>query len=71
MGRILTLADTWDAMASDRFYRKARSTEDIVEEVLDSSGTQFDPTLVPTAIEVLPAVTLQDHDELALKDSAL
>ena len=69
MGRLLTLADTWDAMAHDRFYRRARSTEEIVKEFLDCSATQFDPSLVPTAVEVLPGVTAQDREEFALKDS--
>ena len=71
VGRILALSDAWDAMARDRFYRRARSTDEIVEEMLDSSGTQFDPNLVPTAIEILPTATLQDRDEYALKDSEL
>ena len=69
MGRLLTLADTWDAMAHDRFYRRARSTEEIVKEFLDCSATQFDPSLVPTAVEVLPGVTARDREEFALKDS--
>ena len=69
MGRLLTLSDSWDAMAHDRFYRRARSTDEIVEELLDCSGTQFDPNLVPTAVEVLPAVTSRDREELALKES--
>ncbi len=56
MARLLALADTWDAMAHDRFYRRARSTDEIVQEFLDCSGTQFDPELVPVAIEVLPRV---------------
>jgi HD-GYP domain-containing protein (c-di-GMP phosphodiesterase class II) len=69
MGRLLTLADTWDAMAHDRFYRRARSPEEIVEELRDCSGTQFDPNLVPTAVEVLPSVTSEDRVTMALKES--
>lgn len=69
MGRLLTLSDSWDAMAHDRFYRRARSTDEIVEELQDCSGTQFDPNLIPTAVEVLPAVTSRDREELVLKDS--
>lgn len=71
ISRILSLSDSWDAMANDRFYRRARSTDEIMEEMLDNSATQFDPNLVPTAVEVFSAVTLQDREELALKDSVL
>ena len=63
MARLLTLADTWDAMAHDRFYRRARTSEQIVQEFLDCSGTQFDPDLVPVAMEVLPSVASRDEHE--------
>jgi putative nucleotidyltransferase with HDIG domain len=44
--RIVALADSVDAMASDRPYRKGLSLEYIIEEVLANSGTQFDPQVV-------------------------
>lgn len=69
MARLLALADTWDAMAHDRFYRRARSAEEIVEELRDCTGTQFDPTLVQTVVEILPSVTEEDRREYALKES--
>jgi len=71
MGRLLTLSDSWDAMAHDRFYRRARSIDEIGEELLDSSGTQFDPNLVPTAVEVLSVATLNDRKETASEDPEL
>jgi len=43
--RILTVADTWDAMVCDRPYRKALSVEDAVKELCKVSGTQLDPKL--------------------------
>jgi HD-GYP domain-containing protein (c-di-GMP phosphodiesterase class II) len=43
--RIIMLADTLDAMTTDRPYRKALSYERVVEEVRKYSGKQFDPTL--------------------------
>lgn len=46
MARILGVADTVDAMASDRPYRKGRSIEEIVDEVGRCSGKQFDPAVV-------------------------
>ena len=44
--RILAIADAYDAMTSDRPYRKALSHEDAVAELLKCSSTQFDPGLV-------------------------
>lgn len=43
MARIICVADSYDAMSSDRCYRKALPTEKIVEELRKGSGTQFDP----------------------------
>ncbi len=44
--RIFAVADTLDAMTSDRPYRKAFSYEYTYEEILRCSGTQFDPEIV-------------------------
>jgi len=44
--RIFVLADTFDAMTSDRPYRKALSVEASRDEIIRCSGTQFDPHCV-------------------------
>lgn len=44
--RIFSLADTLDAMTSDRPYRKALSFQAVIEEVIRCNGTQFDPEIV-------------------------
>jgi putative nucleotidyltransferase with HDIG domain len=44
--RIVAVADAFDAMTSDRSYRKAMKVEDAVEEILRNKGTQFDPKVV-------------------------
>jgi putative nucleotidyltransferase with HDIG domain len=44
--RILALADTLDAMFSDRPYRSTRSFREVVEEIVRSSGEQYDPDVV-------------------------
>ncbi len=44
--RIVAVADAFDAMTSDRSYRKAMNVEDAVQEILNNSGTQFDPKIV-------------------------
>jgi len=44
--RIILIADTFDAMTSDRPYRKAMTTERAFDELRRYAGTQFDPDLV-------------------------
>jgi len=46
LGRILCLADTFDALTSDRPYRKGMSLDKSVSIILDNRGSQFDPKLV-------------------------
>jgi len=49
--RIITIADTYDAMISDRAYRKALTEEVAVDEIKKNAGTQFDPQLARIFIE--------------------
>ncbi|MBI5469545.1 MAG: GAF domain-containing protein [Deltaproteobacteria bacterium] len=51
--RILTVADTVDAMGADRPYRKGRTTDEIVAELKRCSGTQFDPVIVDAYLRML------------------
>lgn len=44
--RLLSVADAFDAMTSDRPYRKALSGSDAYEEIIKGSGRQFDPGMV-------------------------
>jgi HD-GYP domain-containing protein (c-di-GMP phosphodiesterase class II) len=44
--RVIAVADAFDAMTSDRTYRKALSTEQAVQTLLDGRGTQWDPKIV-------------------------
>ncbi len=49
--RIVSLADTYDSMTSDRAYRKAFSPEIALQEIRLFSGSQFDTSLVDIFIE--------------------
>lgn len=49
--RIINIADSFDAMTSDRSYRKALPEEVAVKELKDKAGIQFDPKLVKIFIE--------------------
>lgn len=51
--RILSVADAYDAMTSDRPYRPAISDEETVKELKRNAGTQFDPTVVKAFLTVL------------------
>jgi HD-GYP domain-containing protein (c-di-GMP phosphodiesterase class II) len=53
LGRILAVADAYDAMTSERPYRKARTKEQAVEELMKFSGKQFDPEIVEVFIKIL------------------
>jgi len=46
MSRILAVADTFDAMTSDRPYRKRKTVEETVREIVSLAGRQFDPAVV-------------------------
>jgi len=52
-GRLLAVADTFDAILSDRPYRKGRSLKVAVEELVNNAGKQFDPDIVRTFIKVV------------------
>jgi hypothetical protein len=51
--RILTIADAYDAIVSDRVYRKGRSSQEAFDELERWSGIQFDPVLVSHFREVV------------------
>src|SRR5678815_1987574 len=44
--KIVSLADSFDAMTTDRPYRRRRSFPDVVRDLRENSGTQFDPKVV-------------------------
>ncbi|MCJ7470680.1 HD domain-containing protein, partial [Candidatus Bathyarchaeota archaeon] len=51
--RILAVADSFEAMMSDRPYRKALQMEEVIKEFEVKTGTQFDPVVVQAFIEIL------------------
>ena len=58
LARIVACCDAFNAMTSDRSYRKAMPLEEAVAELRAASGTQFDPVVVDALIE-----SLEDHEE--------
>ncbi len=53
--RIITIADSYDTMVSQRAYKKGRSIEDAMAELQRCRGTQFDGALVDTFLQSLEA----------------
>ncbi|MDH5612531.1 MAG: response regulator [Gammaproteobacteria bacterium] len=55
-GRIAALADVFDALTSERPYKKAWTVEAAVDLIKENSGKQFDPVLVGAFLEQLPGI---------------
>ncbi len=52
-GRIVAIADVFDALTSDRVYRKAFPVEEAVQMMREQRGRHFDPVLLDAFMEVL------------------
>jgi HD-GYP domain-containing protein (c-di-GMP phosphodiesterase class II) len=61
MGRIVAIADAYDAMTSDRAYRRALRHEVAVAEIERCAGTQFDPELSELFLARLEALREESH----------
>lgn len=55
-GRIVAIADVFDALTSIRPYKRAWSVEDALEEIKRSRGSHFDPELVDVFVAALPEI---------------
>lgn len=53
IARIICVADSYDAMNSDRVYRKKLSKDKIIDELNKGKGSQFDPNIVDAFVELL------------------
>lgn len=51
--RIISVADTWDAMTSDRPYRKALPRHEAMAELRKNAGTQLDPVVVEAFLRAI------------------
>jgi HD-GYP domain-containing protein (c-di-GMP phosphodiesterase class II) len=53
IARIISVADTYDAMTSDRSYRRALPHEVAINEIERCAGSQFDPDCANPFLEVI------------------
>ncbi len=55
-GRIVAIADVYDALCSHRVYKEAWTEEKVLEEMKKMGGSKFDPELLEAFFEVLPNI---------------
>ncbi|MCC6910020.1 MAG: HD-GYP domain-containing protein [Phycisphaerales bacterium] len=72
-GRIVGIADAFDAMSSTRTYRRALSSDDVLAEMRRCAGSQFDPDLIPHFLRINFAVyeQMRDHDRALEQQSGV
>ena len=66
--RIFAVADTLDAITSDRPYRKSRTFDAAREEILRCSGEQFDPAVVEVFLKIPNELWQELRDEISGQD---
>lgn len=63
--RIFAVVDVWDALTSDRPYRKAMLKEEVCEYIRSESGTHFDPHIVELFLEMICSRSLEQNENTA------
>jgi PAS domain S-box-containing protein len=71
ISQILSVADAWDAMTSNRSYRKSLSKEKALIELRKNKGTQFSPEVIDVFLEVLEEENLNILSEVEDKFNEL
>ena len=66
LARIISVVDAYDAMVTDRVYRKGRSKKEACEELKRCAGTQFDPYIVDAFLQIhYPEMASEADAEIA------
>ena len=68
--RILAVADTYEAMTSDRIYRLALDPEEAIAELRRVSGIQFDPRIVEAFVTTQESLVAAQSDKAQASDAA-
>ncbi|MEX2247906.1 MAG: HD domain-containing phosphohydrolase [Dehalococcoidia bacterium] len=73
LARVISVVDAFDAMTADRLYRPALGLEEAVRRLAQGSGTQWDPAMVETLLDVIQREGegfVLTSDDLATSDLA-
>jgi HD-GYP domain-containing protein (c-di-GMP phosphodiesterase class II) len=65
LARIISVADAFDAMTSDRIYRSKLNLSEAKMQMIKGAGTQFDKAVVEKFIEIL-----DDHQQMVAEIAA-
>jgi HD-GYP domain-containing protein (c-di-GMP phosphodiesterase class II) len=68
--RVFAVVDAFDAMSSDRPYRRGCPLDQAIAEIARCSGTQFDPAVVRAFMAVPPIAWLDVREQVEQRDSA-
>jgi HD-GYP domain-containing protein (c-di-GMP phosphodiesterase class II) len=76
--RIFAVIDVWDALCSDRPYRKGWPLQRVLKHIRDGSGSHFDPEVVAAFLRIHPVIeeypveereSIQEKEPAALKET--
>lgn len=63
-GRIVAVADVFDALVHERPYKRAWTAEEAMAEIAEQSGKQFDPTVVRALLSLLDSANSEGNERL-------
>lgn len=66
LGHILAVADSFDAMTTNRIYKTKKSVDESIVELQTLSGTQYHPDVVEAAVSVLSSIELEAGADQAI-----
>ncbi|MCR5432180.1 MAG: diguanylate cyclase [Lachnospiraceae bacterium] len=69
--RIIAIADAVDSMTNDRSFRQKLSREEVLTELRNGRGTQFDPELVDIALDLLSDDEFKRDEEAAIREEEM
>lgn len=71
VARVIGIADAYDAMTSNRHYRKHLKYEIVRKEIVDNSGIQFDPILAKVVVKMIDEGKLQAIEYKKINNDAI
>ena len=67
LSQIISVADVYDALTTNRAYRKALSKEEAIKIIEKESGKKFNPKIVKVAKEIFASLEIEDNSPLLPK----